>query len=90
MKKTAIQSKIDELKQQRARRLRLWMPTQELDDNIKLLESLLPKEREQIEEAFNESRKVYSLQNLSLVYKTASDYYETNYSQDKKETDGKD
>lgn len=86
MKKTAIQSKIDELKQQRARRLRLWMPTQELDDNIKLLESLLPKEREQIEGAYWQG---WSDREWKQSEFTASDYYETNYSQDKNSTDGK-
>lgn len=59
-------------------------------DAIIMAKSLLPYERECIEEAFDASKEVYSLDSLLPVYPTASDYYNSNYSQDKTETDGKD
>lgn len=80
-KQTPLQKKISELEEVRARKQRLWMPTQEIDDSINLLKSLLPYERECIEAAHKAGLDDYN---------SSSDYYNSNYSQDKTETDGKD
>lgn len=86
MKKTAIQIAIEKLSEQNESLDKIshrnkFAKRASIENSyaIGMLQSLLPKEREQIEEAFDAAD--------GWGCRTASDYYTTNYSQDKNSSD---